>query len=139
MRIMTISAAVALLSALGATTGAAVAPMACDLDNNSYIDASEAKKCTEQRFEQVTNGQKGFGEEQFGQAFPQVQNRGALFKQLDQDKDGQISRQEWADWHGQAFATATAKSGSQMPAADYQKWSDEAYTRPTPLAEQSSQ
>ena len=70
---------------------------------------------------------------------PEIQNRGELFKQLDQDKNGQVSRQEWANWHEQAFATATAKSGSQMPAADYQKWSEEAYTRPTPMAGQSNQ
>ena len=139
MRIVTMSAAVVLLSGLGAATSSAVVPLGCDLNNDSYIDASEAKKCDEQRFEQITNGQKGFGPEEFGKAFPDVQNSGELFKQVDQNNDGEVSQQEWASWHEQSFATATAKSGSKMPSPDYQKWVEGVYTRPTQAAGQSTQ
>jgi hypothetical protein len=113
--------------------------LGCDLDKNSYISGSEAKSCTEQRFEQISNGQKGFGPEEFGKALPGAQNSGDLFKQVDQNHDGQISRTEWTEWREQDFTTATAKSGSQMPAADYQKWTEGAYTRPTPMAGQHTQ
>ena len=108
-------------------------------DNNHYITANEASSCTEQRFEQIRAGQEGLGPQQFGKALPAVQNPGELFKEVDQDHDGKISRQEWSQWQQQGFATATAKSGSQMPAADYQKWVEGAYTRPIHPAGQNTQ
>ena len=137
MRIVRTAAAAVLLSGLGAATGGAVVPLGCDLDKDNYINGSEARRCTEQRFEQISSGQKGFGPEQLGKALPDVQNPGALFKEIDQDGDGQISRQEWSEWQEQSFSTATAKSGSLMPAANYQKWVEGAYTRPTTTGQNS--
>jgi hypothetical protein len=130
MRILTMSAAALLLSALGATTASAVVPTACDDDHNGYVSGSEAKSCTEQRFQEIVAGQKGLGPEQFSKAFPNAQNASQLFKEADQNGDGQISREEWSQWQEQSFATATAKSGNQMPVPDYQKWAGGTWTRP---------
>jgi hypothetical protein len=139
MRILRTSAAVLLLSGLGATTAGAVVPMACDTDKNGYISGSEAKNCTEQQFQKVVAGQQGLGPEQFSKAFPNVQNPGEAFKQIDKNGDGQISREEWSEWQEQSFATATAKSGSQMPTAEYQKWTQGTWTRPFQAAGQTNQ
>jgi hypothetical protein len=139
MRIASVSAAVVVLSALGAMPGGAVVPLGCDLNKDNYIDAREARKCTERRFEQISNGRNGLGPEQFGKALPNAENPSELFKQVDQNHDGVISRDEWTSWRQQGFVTATAKSSGRLPAADYHRWVDGAYTRPTHTAGQNSQ
>jgi len=140
MRIVTTSVLAVLLSGWGATTGNAIAPLSCDLDKDGYIGGNEAKGCTEQRFEQISAGQQSFGPEQFSKALPNVQNANDLFKQADQNGDGQISREEWSTWEEQGFAAATAKSGSMMPVADYQdmKWI-EPWARPAAAAGKNTQ
>lgn len=130
MRILTLAVAIVLLSGLGATTGMAMAPVACDTDHNHYVTAREARSCSERLFDEIRSGQPAIGPAAFRKAPPQAKNPDALFKEVDQNGDGQISRQEWIDWRQRDFTDATAKSSGMLPAADYQNWSEGAYARP---------
>jgi hypothetical protein len=130
MRLSTLAAAAVLLSGLGVTTGMAMAPMSCDTDHNHYVTAREARSCSERLFDQIRAGQPAIGSGAFHKALPQARDPEALFKEVDQNGDGQISRQEWIEWRQRDFTDATAKSSGMLPAADYQNWSEGAYARP---------
>jgi hypothetical protein len=112
--------AVALLSGAGISAVNAVVPMACDTDGDSYIDATEASTCTEQRFEEISAGQQNITPERFSKAFPEAENPEQLFGEADQDGDGKISLAEWRNWHEQGFTAATEASQGRMPTADYE-------------------
>jgi hypothetical protein len=139
VRMLTLAAAIVLLSGLGATTCMAMAPMSCDTDHNHYVTTREAMSCSERLFDQIRVGQPGIGPEAFRKALPQAKDPDALFKEVDQNGDGQISRQEWIDWRQRDFTDATAKSSGMLPAVDYQNWSEGAYARPIHPADAETQ
>ena len=105
---------------------------ACDEDGDGLIDASESRLCTEREFGDLAAGGETLTEEQLG-ALGQGE-RGAAFSGIDQDGDGEISREEWTRWHEQRFAAATQEAESGMPVADYEsgEWLQEGWTRPLP-------
>jgi hypothetical protein len=105
----------------------------CDTNVDSYISAEEARTCAEQHYGAAGGGQATMTREQFGTVFPGADNAPELFKQVDEDGDGQITLAEWVKWHEQGFTAATKASEGRMPAADYESmdWDKGAYVRPS--------
>ncbi len=105
---------------------------ACDQDGDRFVDASESRLCTERRFEELAAGEEVLTEQQLS-AISQGE-RGLMFSEVDENRDSEISREEWTRWHEQRFTAATQGGESGMPAADYErmKWVEEGYTRPLP-------
>jgi hypothetical protein len=106
--------------------------LACDENGDGLIDASESRLCTERAFEELAAGEEALTEEQLG-ATGQAE-QGLAFSEIDENGDGEISREEWSRWHEQRFTAATQESESGMPVADYEsrEWLQEGYARPMP-------
>jgi EF hand len=102
---------------------------ACDENGDGVVDATESRMCTEREFDELAKGEEILTEEQLGQ-------QGRTFSEVDENGDGEVSREEWARWHEQRFTAATQTGGSGIPAAEYDsmRWVTEGYTRPTPEA-----
>ena len=139
MRILILAVATLLLSGPGATPCLAIAAGSCDTDHDHYVSTREARRCSERLFDEIRGGQPGIGLQAFREALPQAKDPDALFKEADQNGDGQISRQEWIDWRERDFTNATAKSSGMLPVADYQNWSEGAYARPLHPADAKTQ
>ena len=117
---------------LGGPAAAQQLQYACDQNSDRFIDASESRACMERAFEELASVQQAVTEEQLS-ATSQGE-RGLIFAEVDQDKNGEISREEWTNWYEQRFSAATRASQSGMPVADYEsrEWVAEGYTRPLP-------
>lgn len=105
---------------------------ACDENGDRFVDASESLSCTERAFDELAAGEEALTEEQLS-AMSQGE-RGMAFSEVDENGDGEISREEWTRWHEQRFTAATQTGESGIPAADYEsmEWVQEGYVRPTP-------
>jgi hypothetical protein len=122
---------------LGGPAAAQQLQYACDENGDGFIDASESRSCTERAFEELAAGEAVLTEEQLSST-----GEGQPFSEVDENGDGEISREEWTRWHEQRFTAATQASESGMPTADYEsmEWVQEGYVRPTPEgAEQNKQ
>jgi hypothetical protein len=128
--------AVALAVALGTgacLSGPAAAQQlqyACDENGDGFVDASESRICTEREFDELAAGEEALTEEGLSAAGAE----GRTFSEVDQNADGEVSREEWTSWHEQRFTAATQTGQSGIPAADYEgmEWANESYARPTP-------
>jgi hypothetical protein len=130
--------AIALAVALGTgacLSGPATAQQlqyACDENGDRFVDASESNSCTEREFEELAGGEDGLTEQQLS-AMSQGE-RGIMFSEVDENGDGEVSREEWTNWHEQRFTAAIQPGESGMPIADYEsrRWVTEGYARPMP-------
>jgi hypothetical protein len=105
---------------------------ACDENGDSFVDASESRSCTEREFDELAAGEEVLTEQQLS-AMSQGE-RGMMFSEVDENGDGEVSREEWTKWHEQRFTAATQTGESGIPAADYEsrQWLTEGYARPMP-------
>jgi hypothetical protein len=105
---------------------------ACDANADALIDTGESRMCTERDFDELAAGKDVLTEE--GLSATGQGEAGRTFSEVDENADGEISREEWAKWHEQRFTAATGTGESGMPVADYEsmEWIKEGYVRPTP-------
>jgi hypothetical protein len=96
-------------------------PMVCDLDDDGMVTAAEANTCAEEEFGEFTADEDYLTEEQFGTMYQGTGEPGDVFVEIDQDGDGEISRQEWVSWREQGFAEA-AEGSDEMPTSDFDEW-----------------
>ena len=105
-----VMASVIIAAAAGLTTapgGAEELQFLCDTDRDGAVPAEETQGCAEQRFDLAPGAADGLAEEQFATALPDADGLRQQFGQVDQDGDGQISRDEWIAWFGPASAATT--------------------------------
>lgn len=102
---------------------------ACDENGDGFVDASESRLCTEREFDELAAGDEMLTEERLS-----AMGQGETFSEIDENGDGEVSREEWTRWHERRFTAATQTSESGMPAADYDRreWVTEGYARPMP-------
>jgi hypothetical protein len=119
---------------LSGPAGAQQLQYACDENSDRFVDASESRSCTEREFDELAAGEEVLTEEQLG-AMSQGE-RGMTFSEVDENGDGEISREEWTTWHQQRFTAAIQTGESGIPVADYEsrQWLTEGYARPMPEA-----
>jgi hypothetical protein len=130
-------AAIGLAVALGTgagLSGAAAAQQrqhACDANADAFIDTGESRMCTARDFDELAAGEQVLTEERLSATGQGEQGR--TFSEVDENADGEISREEWTGWHEQRFTAAIRTEGG-MPVADYEsmQWTKEGYVRPTP-------
>jgi EF hand len=105
---------------------------ACDENGDRFVDASESRSCTEREFDELAGGEEVLTEEQLS-AMSQGE-RGMMFSEVDDNGDGEISREEWTEWHDQRFTAVIQTGESGIPVADYEsrQWLIEGYARPMP-------
>jgi hypothetical protein len=126
--------AITLAVALGMGGPAAAQQLqyACDENGDGFVDANESRTCTEREFDELAAGEEVLTEERLSATGQGEQGR--TFSEVDENADGEVSREEWASWHEQRFTAATQTGESGIPAADYEsmEWASESYARPTP-------
>ena len=88
------------------------------------MDATESRLCTDREFNEIAAGEQVLTEELLS-ARAEGEEGMPSFAEIDADGDGQISREEWVAFAEQRFAGATAASGGQMSAEDYERWRQE--------------
>jgi hypothetical protein len=105
---------------------------ACDENGDGLVDSSESRSCTERNFDEIAADEEVLTEERLSA----IAHGGhsMTFAEVDQNGDGEVSREEWTRWHEQRFTAATQASEGGMPAADYERmeWVQEGYARPMP-------
>jgi hypothetical protein len=129
---------IALATALGTgaylsgPAGAEQLREACDGNGDRFVDASESRLCTEREFDALAAGEETLTQQQLS-AVTQGE-RGLTFYEIDEDGDGEVSREEWTKWHERRFIAAIQTGESGIPAADYEsrQWLTEGYARPMP-------
>jgi EF hand len=105
--------------------------LACDADNDGFVDAKESGLCMDQRFDEIASEEVLTEEVLSAKAGGE---RGPVFAEVDGNGDGKVSRDEWTIWHEQRFTAAIQSGESGMPVADYQSmdWAhSEGYVRPS--------
>jgi hypothetical protein len=95
---------------------------ACDENDDGFVDATESGLCTDAEFDEIAKGEDVLTEEQLLAMTKGRQGVPPTFSEIDENGDGQISRDEWAGFSGDRFAGATAAAGGRMPAEDYEGW-----------------
>ena len=87
-----------------------------------------------EEFDELAAGEEVLTEEQLG-AMSQGE-RGMTFSEVDENGDGEVSREEWTKWHERRFIAAIQTGESGIPVADYEsrQWLTEGYARPMPEA-----
>ena len=86
--------------------------------DDGMVTADEARGCAGQRFEVVREGAGRPAEEQLGAALSDADALQRQFAQVDRDGDGRISRDEWLQWFGPAYAEAAKATQRQPDATD---------------------
>ena len=126
MKLLWGSTALGLALGLGMSlTGPAAAQQiqfACDEDNDGFVDATEARLCTEREFDEIAAGGEALTEEQLSATGEGRERVPPTFSEVDENGDGAISRQEWVAFSERRFAGATEASGGQMSAEEYERW-----------------
>jgi hypothetical protein len=122
------STAVAIALGLGAyLNGPAAAQqlqLACDANDDSFVDAEESKLCTDREFDEISAGEQVLTEEALSAKAQGVKGL-PKFDEADGNGDGQISREEWVGFSGERFAGATESSGGRMSRKDYNAWREQ--------------
>jgi hypothetical protein len=95
---------------------------ACDANNDNVVDATESRLCTDREFDEIAPGETALSEERLLSAMQGREGALPSFSEIDQDGDGQISREEWGALHDQRFGAAAAAKGGTMSADEYSKW-----------------
>jgi hypothetical protein len=94
--------------------GAQEQRVVCDADDDGMVSVKEAQGCAEQRFELVRGDAGRLAEEQFAAVLADAGALQRQFAEVDQDGDDRISRDEWLQWFGPAYAEA-AKATQRQP------------------------
>jgi len=128
----TLAAALGTAAYLSGPAAAQQLQYACDENGDGFVDASESRSCTERNFDELAAGEEVLTQERLSAMGGQGE-QGTLFAEVDENGDGEVSREEWTRWHEQRFAAATQTGESGIPAADYERmeWLQEGYARPT--------
>jgi hypothetical protein len=126
MRFLLGSTALVLSLGLGVhLTNPAVAQQiqfACDANNDNVVDATESRLCTDREFDEIAPGETALTEERLLAAMQGRQGALPSFGEIDEDGDGQISREEWGAFNDERFGAAAAAQGGKMSSEDYGKW-----------------
>jgi EF hand len=94
---------------------------ACDENADGYIDATESRLCTDAEFDEIAAGEQVLTEELLS-VRAEGQEGMPSFADVDQNGDGQISREEWIAFGEQRFAGAAEASGGRMSTEEYSTW-----------------
>jgi hypothetical protein len=125
MKLLLGSTALALALGLGAYLGGPAAAQqvqyACDENNDGFVDATESRLCTDAEFDEIAAGEQVLTEELLS-ARAEGQEGMPAFAEVDQNGDGQISREEWVAFGELRFAGAAKASGGRMSAEEYSTW-----------------
>jgi EF hand len=117
--------ALALALGLGAYFGDPAAAQqvqyACDENEDGYVDATESRLCTDAEFDEIAAGEQVLTEELLS-ARAEGQEGTPTFAEVDQNGDGQISRDEWIAFGEERFAGAAKASGGRMSTEEYSTW-----------------
>jgi EF hand len=128
MRTLATALAVALLSGAG-VAAAQQLQLACDENNDGFVDAKESSLCMERRFDEIAAGQEMLTEEIL--SAKAGGERGPVFAEVDENGDGKVSREEWQSWNEKGFTAATESSQGMMPTAHYESMiQEQGYVRP---------
>jgi hypothetical protein len=60
-------------------------------------------------------------EEEFGEVWS-GENPGEVFAEIDADGDGNLSSEEWMNWHDEQFAAGAEETGGEMPTEAFSEW-----------------
>ena len=127
MRTLSTALAVALLSGAG-VAAAQQLQLACDANDDGFVDAKESRTCMDQRFDELAAGEVVTEEVLSEKA---VGEKGPVFAEVDENGDGKVSREEWTTWNEKSFTAATEASQGMMPTADYESMlQEQGYVRP---------
>jgi hypothetical protein len=85
------------------------------------VDATEARLCTDAEFDEIAAGEQVLTEELLS-ARAEGQEGMPTFAEVDENGDGQISREEWVDFGERSFAGAAKASGGRMTTEEYNAW-----------------
>jgi EF hand len=119
--------AVALLSR-ASVAGAQQLQLACDTNDDGFVDAKESSLCMEQRFDEIAKEEVLTEEVLSTNASGE---KGPVFAEVDENGDGKVSREEWTSWNDKGFTAATEASQGMMPTADYESMiQEQGYVRP---------
>jgi hypothetical protein len=125
MKLLLGSTALALALGLGAylcdPAAAQQVQYACDENADGYVDATESRLCTDAEFDEIAAGEQVLTEELLS-ARAEGQEGMPTFAEVDQNGDGQISREEWIAFGEQRFTGATEASGGRMTTEKYSTW-----------------
>lgn len=99
MKVLSASTTLALAVGLGMhPSGPAVAQQiqfACDENDDGFVDATESRLCTDAEFDEIAPGEQVLTEEQLFAVTKGEQDMSPTFSEIDENGDGQISRDEW--------------------------------------------
>ena len=125
MKLLMGSTALAIALGLGAYLSEPAAAQqiqyACDENADGYVDATESRACTEAEFDEIAAGEQVLTEELLS-ARAEGQEGMPAFAEVDENGDGQISREEWGGFTERSFAGATEASGGRMTTQEYSTW-----------------
>lgn len=97
---VTVAVIIGVAAGLASRPGAQELRVACDADRDGAITAAGSPGCAEQRADRARGNADGRAEARTADADGLRQQ----FGQADQDGDGRISRDEWLQWFGPAYA-----------------------------------
>jgi hypothetical protein len=119
--------ALALLSGAGVASAQQL-QLACDTNDDGFVDAKESSLCMDQRFDEIAKEEVLTEEILSTKA---VGEKGPVFAEVDENGDGKVSREEWMSWNDKGFTAATETSQGMMPTADYESMiQQQGYVRP---------
>ena len=125
MKLLLGSTALAIALGLGVHPGGSALAQqiqyACDADDDGFVEATESRLCTDREFDEIAAGEQVLTEELLS-ARAEGQEGMPSFAEIDQNGDGQISREEWVAFGEQRFAGATEASGGRMTTEEYNTW-----------------
>jgi hypothetical protein len=128
MKLLLGSTALALALGLGAylsdPAAAQQVQYACDENDDGYVDVTESRLCTDAEFDEIAAGEQVLTEELLS-ARAQGAEGMPTFAEVDQNGDGQISREEWIAFGEQRFAAAAKASGGRMTTEEYNTWREQ--------------
>jgi hypothetical protein len=93
----------------------------CDEDDDGFVDATESRLCTDAEFDEIAPGEEVLTEEVLS-VIAEGKEGMPTFAEIDENGDGQISREEWVGFGEKRFAGASEASGGRMSAEDYRTW-----------------
>jgi hypothetical protein len=127
MRTLGTVLAVALLSG-ASVAGAQQIQLACDTNDDGFVDAKESGLCMDQRFDEIAKNEVLTEDVLSAKASGE---KGPVFAEVDENGDGKVSREEWTSWNDKGFTAATESSQGMMPTADYNSMiQEQGYVRP---------
>jgi hypothetical protein len=113
--------ALGLVAYFGDPAAAQQVQYACDENEDGFVDATESRLCTDAEFDEIAAGEQVLTEELLS-ARAEGQEGTPTFAEVDQNGDGQISREEWIAFGEERFAGAAKASGGRMSTQDYSTW-----------------